>query len=66
MRTRNEGALDRWLRGIVGLLLILSAPAMVGDEWILGAVGAVLIGTAVIGWCPIYAMLHVNTRSVRH
>ena len=66
MKMRNEGALDRWLRGIVGLLLILSGPAVVSGGWIVEGIGAILIATAFIGWCPIYAMFHLNTRTVKH
>lgn len=65
MKSKNEGGVDRWLRGVVGLLLILSGPAVVGGAWIVESVGALLIATAFIGWCPIYAMLHLSTRSVK-
>ena len=67
MNLKNEGAVDRWLRGIVGVLLMISGPAIDGGigAWIVGGSGAVLIATAVIGWCPLYTLLHVNTRSAK-
>jgi hypothetical protein len=65
MNLKNEGAVDRWLRGIVGVLLMISGPTIDGGAWIVEGIGAVLIATAVIGWCPLYTLLHVNTRSAK-
>jgi hypothetical protein len=65
MKLRNEGAVDRWLRGIVGVLLMLSGPAIGGSAWMVEGVGAIMIATALVGWCPLYTLLHVNTRSLK-
>jgi hypothetical protein len=57
--TANIGGIDRVLRIIVGLaLMVLAATATVG-WW--GWLGIVPLLTGVIGWCPPYAMLGFST-----
>ncbi len=57
--TRNVGGIDRILRIIVGLVLIgLTLSGMIG-WW--GWVGVVPLGTALIGFCPLYPLLGLNT-----
>jgi hypothetical protein len=65
MKMRNEGVVDRWLRGLVGVLLILSGPAIGASAWMVEGIGAIVLMTAIIGWCPLYSMLHLSTRSVK-
>lgn len=61
---RNEHALDRVIRGVIGAGLI--APAFFVPDavpaWIAAAVGGILVTTAVIGSCPIYTVLGLSTR----
>ena len=54
----NEGKIDRILRVIVGVGVI--AWGVMNNNW-LGAIGLVPLGTALIGWCPLYAILGINT-----
>ena len=55
----NEGGIDRMLRIVVGLVLIgLAATGTVG-LW--GWIGIVPLATGLIGWCPLYAMLGLNS-----
>lgn len=55
----NEGTIDRALRVIAGLVLIaLAATGMVG-VW--GWIGIVPLATGLIGWCPAYTLLGINT-----
>jgi len=57
----NEASWDRLLRVVAGLVLIaLTVGGMIG---IWGWLGLVLIVTGAIGWCPIYAVLGLKTRS---
>lgn len=61
--TRNIGTADRALRvllGIGALALVLTGPK---SAW--GFVGLLLLFTALVGFCPLYAMLGVSTRSRR-
>jgi hypothetical protein len=64
--TRNEGTVDRWLRGVVGVLLILSGSAIAPGGWAVQLVGAAVLATALVGWCPLYTLLHVSTYRLRH
>ena len=57
--TRNVGGIDRALRIIVGLALIgLTLAGLIG-WW--GWIGLVPLGTALLGYCPLYPMLGLNT-----
>ena len=55
----NEGSIDRALRVIVGIALI--AMVFVGPQTIWGWVGIVPFLTGVIGICPLYSILGLNT-----
>jgi hypothetical protein len=61
MSLHNEGAFDRWLRGVLAVLIVLSAPALESGEWAVQLFGTALLATAITGWCPIYTLLHVDT-----
>lgn len=55
----NEGAVDRGLRVVAGLVLIgLAATGTVG-VW--GYVGIIPLLTGALGMCPIYSLLGINT-----
>ena len=56
---KNEGGLDRGLR-VVGGLAVLSL-AFVGPQTPWGYVGAIPILTGLLGWCPLYTLLGINT-----
>ena len=66
----NMGGLDRSLRAIVGLVLLYAAyTGMLSNAtwamWLVYAVGALLLATAAIGWCPPYALFGWNTCNVK-
>lgn len=55
----NEGAIDRGLRIVAGIVLIgLAATGTVG-AW--GYIGIIPLLTGAIGMCPIYSLLGINT-----
>ena len=57
----NVGTIDRALRAVLGaiaLALVVTGPR---SAW--GFLGLVLLVTAAIGFCPIYAVLGVSTRT---
>ncbi len=56
---QNIGTIDRVIRVIVGLGLI--ALVFVGPKTVWGWIGVVPLVTAIIGWCPPYAMMGINT-----
>lgn len=61
----NVGTLDRILRSVIGLALII-APLLAA--WptlalmVSVLVGVVLLGTATVGFCPIYAALSLSSK----
>lgn len=57
--TRNVGNIDRIVRIVVGLGLI--SLAFWGPKTMWGWIGVVPLFTAIVGWCPPYAMLGINT-----
>ena len=55
----NVGGIDRILRIVLGLALI--AMTLTGTIGVWGWIGLVPLGTAALGFCPLYAMLGLNT-----
>ena len=55
----NVGSIDRVIRVIAGLSLI--SLVFVGPQTVWGWIGVVPLVTALIGWCPPYALLGINT-----
>jgi hypothetical protein len=60
---KNVGGLDRTIRIVVGLALI--AAAATGTIGLWGWVGVVPLLTGALGRCPPYALLGLNTCSVK-
>jgi hypothetical protein len=59
----NVGKADRIIRIILGLLLI--GNVFVGLTHPVGWIGLILIVTGVAGICPLYALLNINTKTVK-
>lgn len=60
----NEASWDRILRVVGGAaLVILYFTGVLTGAWgiVLAVLGGVFIVTGLIGWCPIYALLHLRT-----
>ena len=55
---RNMGSADRIVRIIVGLGII--GAGIYYQSW-LGAIGAVPVATALVGWCPAYLPFGIST-----
>ena len=54
----NMGKTDRIIRGIVGIAVI-AAGVYYMSWW--GAIGAIPLGTAIIGWCPVYLPFGISS-----
>jgi hypothetical protein len=59
MKFRNEGNVDRILRVLVGLAIICLV--FVGPKTPWAWLGAIPVITGLAGWCPLYAVLGINT-----
>lgn len=55
----NVGSVDKTLRIIVGLILI--SLVFVGPQTPWGWIGVIPLVTGIIGWCPLYNLIGVNT-----
>lgn len=58
----NEGTLDRVIRVVVGLGIL--SLAFIGPKTPLGYLGLVPLLTGLVGFCPLYRLLGVNTCGV--
>ena len=59
----NEGKIDRTLRVVAGLVLI--ALTQVGPHTPWGWIGVVPLLTGLVGFCPAYTLLGMNTCKTR-
>ena len=57
--TRNVGQFDRTLRIVLGLVLLGMAVSGLYTPWTW--LGVVPLLTGLIGWCPPYSLLGINT-----
>ncbi len=55
----NVGTLDRSLRVLVGLVLLVLVGMQEIGLW--GLVGLVPLGTGLLGFCPLYTLLGIRT-----
>jgi hypothetical protein len=60
---KNEGTVDRVLRTALGIVLMVVGFGVMGGTGgtILGVVGLVPLITGVVGFCPLYTLLHIRT-----
>lgn len=59
--TINEGNTDRTLRIIAGIVLLALTFFLEGNLRWLGLVGLVPLATGILGNCPLYTLLGMNT-----
>ncbi len=58
---KNVGTLDRWIRIVLGVVLLsLLFLLQGGIRWI-GLIGLIPLVTGIINYCPIYALLKIDT-----
>lgn len=64
----NEGTVDRAVRGVAGAVVVVVA-LLIGLGSVLGivlaVVGAILLVTAAVGFCPIYRVFGLSTCPVK-
>ncbi|KAE9628244.1 YgaP family membrane protein [Parasedimentitalea maritima] len=56
---RNEGSLDRALRVILGFVLL--SLIFIGPQTMWGLVGIIPLATGLMGFCPLYRIIGLNT-----
>ncbi len=60
---KNESGIDRALRLIVGVVLLTFV--FVGPKTALGWIGIVPLATGLVGFCPLYRLLGIDTCRVK-
>ncbi len=62
---RNVGTADRALRALIGILALLGAFVLGWFSgsmvWAAALVGVIMLGTAAMGFCPLYRLVGINT-----
>lgn len=56
---RNTHNIDRIVRAILGVALVVAGLGL--QTWLLAGAGLILLGTAAVGWCPLYAIFGIST-----
>lgn len=59
----NVGTADRIIRIVLGLILLSLLFILDGGIKYIGLLGIVLLLTAIIGFCPLYPLFKINTKS---
>lgn len=59
---KNVGNIERIVRVVIGLAIIIWG--FYAKNW-WGAIGIIPLVTGLIGWCPLYALLRINTCSLK-
>jgi hypothetical protein len=67
MFAKNEGPMDRGIRAVLGIAALAAAFTLLSGVWqiVAGVVALVLLATAVVGVCPLYSVLGINTCPVK-
>jgi hypothetical protein len=64
--TKNMSTTDRRLRGLAVAPLLVIVALLAGAGTTVGivvlALAAVMVATSAVGFCPLYALIHINTR----
>jgi len=57
----NVGKVDRIIRIVIGVVLVANVFYALQNP--IGWIGVILIVTGIIGTCPVYSLLNLNTKS---
>ncbi len=59
----NVGGMDRIIRAILGIVLLALGIWMFQNalQWVAIVIGAILLITSLVSFCPIWSLLKINT-----
>ena len=63
--TQNIGTIDRIARVVVGIAVLTIFLLPIGTERWIASIGLAPLFSALVGWCPLYAALGINTIDIR-
>jgi hypothetical protein len=58
---KNVGTVDKWVRVILGVAILSMLVWVKGDLKWLGLIGLIPLGTAFMGFCPLYLPFGIST-----
>lgn len=58
---KNVGRVDQWIRIILGVAILSLLIFIDGSPRFWGLLGLIPLITGIIGYCPLYALLGINT-----
>ena len=58
---QNVGNVDRWIRIVLGVVLLSLLVFLSGPIRWIGLIGLVPLITGILNYCPIYALLKIST-----
>lgn len=59
---QNVGDLDRFIRVIIGVLLLSLLIFLDGGTRWIGLIGLIPLATALMNYCPLYTLFGINTK----
>ncbi len=57
----NVGKLDRWIRIVIGVLVLSLLFLLSGGARWLGLIGLIPLLTGILGYCPLYSLFKIKT-----
>ena len=58
---KNVGQIDRWIRIILGVVLLSLLVFLSGPVRWIGLIGLIPLITGLVGSCPLYSIFKINT-----
>ena len=62
---KNVGSFDKMFRIVLGIALLSLLFLLEAPTKYFGLIGLVPLGTALMGWCPLYTLFGINTCKVK-
>lgn len=58
---QNVGKVDRWIRVIIGVILLSLIVFLSGGVRWIGLIGLIPLLTGIVGYCPLYSLFKIKT-----
>lgn len=62
---KNVGQVDKWIRIVLGVVLLLLIIVVKSDWRWLGLIGIIPLATAFLNFCPLYALFGLSTNKAK-
>lgn len=60
---QNVGTVDRWIRIVLGVVLLSLLVFLSGPIRWIGLIGLIPLVTGILNFCPIYALFGISTKA---